>query len=409
MKCRHCAAELIRPLIDLGAAPPSNAYLTEADLRAPEKTYPLMVMVCEQCWLVQTLDFAEAGELFGADYAYFSSFSTSWLQHAERYVVDMAQRFELGSTSTVVEVASNDGYLLQHVQARGIRCLGIEPTASTARAAREKGIETRELFFGEAQGAKLATEGWQADLAVANNVLAHVPDINDFVRGFARLLKPRGVATFEFPHLLRLLRENQFDTIYHEHFSYLSLIAVTRIAEQAGLQVFDTEELPTHGGSLRVFAQRADTAACPVSARVAAMLRREAEAGLTSPEGYAGFQARAEKVKDDFISFLIDAKRSGKSVAAYGAAAKGNTLMNFAGVRPDLVRYVADRNPAKQGRFMPGSRVPIVSEEALSRDRPDYVVILPWNLKEEVMQQLSEVRSWGGLFVTAIPRLEVVL
>lgn len=407
MKCRHCCAELKLQMIDLGSAPPSNAYLTSESLEAPEKTYPLKVMVCEQCWLAQTQDFAQADELFSSDYAYFSSYSTSWLQHAERYVADMAERFRLDRNSQVVEVASNDGYLLQYVKARGIPCLGIEPTASTAMASRSKGIETLELFFGADTGAALAAQGKSADLMVANNVLAHVPDINDFLSGFANLLKPKGVATFEFPHLLRLMNENQFDTIYHEHFSYLSLTSVMRMFVQNGLMVFDVEEIPTHGGSLRIFAQRATVDARPVSDRVGSVLQSEVAQGLTKASTYADFQFKAEKVKDDFVYFLIDAKRRGKSVAAYGAAAKGNTLMNFAGCRSDLIRYVVDRNPAKQGKFMPGSRIPIVSEGTLSHDRPDYVIILPWNLRSEVTRQVHFVRGWGGQFVTAVPKLEI--
>ena len=407
MKCRHCASELQLRMLDLGSAPPSNDYLTAAKLDAPERTYPLRVMVCETCWLAQTQDFAQAADLFSSEYAYFSSFSTSWLAHAQRYVGDMVSRFALGPDSHVVEVASNDGYLLQYFVARGIPCLGIEPTASTAAAARAKGIETLELFFGAEVGARLASEGRQADLIAANNVLAHVPDINDFLAGFANLLAPAGVATFEFPHLMRLLAENQFDTVYHEHFSYLSLSAVRRIFAANGLVVFDVEELPTHGGSLRVFAQKAAGGSRPVSAAVDALLQRESDAGLMSAATYAGFQRRAEKVKDDFVSFLIDAKRAGRRVAAYGAAAKGNTLMNFAGCRADLVRYVVDRNPAKQGKYMPGSRIPIVAEDVLYRDRPDYVVILPWNLRTEVSRQLEAVREWGGRFVTAVPALKI--
>ncbi len=408
MSCRHCAAKLSLELIDLGSSPPSNAYLTPQMLLAPEKAYPLRVMVCENCWLAQTLDFAQADELFSSEYAYFSSFSTTWLEHAERYVAAMVERFRLGRDSHVVEIASNDGYLLQYVKARGIACTGIEPTASTARAARDKGIDTIETFFSAGVGAGLAAEGRQADLMAANNVLAHVPDINDFLGGFANLLKPEGVATFEFPHLLRLLAENQFDTIYHEHFSYLSLTAVARMFKTSGLAVFDVEEIPTHGGSLRVFAQRAASGTQPVNDRVAALLARETRAGLSSAGDYRGFQSRAEKVKDDFVAFLIDAKRQGKRVAGYGAAAKGNTLMNFAGIRRDLVSYVVDRNPAKQGKFMPGSRIPIVNEDVLYRDRPDYVVILPWNLKSEVMQQLRTAGLATTRFVTAVPELEVV-
>ncbi len=408
MRCRHCSAKLSLELIDLGSSPPSNAYLTPQMLLAPEKTYPLRIMVCENCWLVQTLDFAQAGELFSSEYAYFSSFSTTWLQHAEHYVAAMVERFRLTDKSHVVEIASNDGYLLQYVKARGIPCTGIEPTASTACDAREKGIDTIEVFFGAEVGASLAVEGKQADLIAANNVLAHVPDINDFLKGFANLLKPDGVATFEFPHLLRLLAENQFDTIYHEHFSYLSLTAVERLFKSNGLAVFDVEEIPTHGGSLRVFAQRAATGPRPVSDRVAALLAREAEAGLSAAQGYQGFQLRAEKVKDDFVAFLIDAKRRNKRVAAYGAAAKGNTLLNFAGIRRDLIAYVVDRNPAKQGKFMPGSRIPIVSEDVLYRDKPDFVVILPWNLKAEVMHQLRDTGVSAARFVTAVPELKIV-
>lgn len=407
MKCRHCTEDLSLTLIDLGSAPPSNAYLTQQALASPEKWYPLRVLVCEQCWLVQTEDFAQADELFDADYAYFSGFSSSWLQHAERYVAMAAARFNLTADSHVVEVAANDGYLLQYVQRRGIPCLGVEPTTSTAAAARAKGLAIVEEFFGTSVGTRLAREGHGADLMTANNVLAHVPDINDFVGGFTALLKEQGVATFEFPHLLRLIAENQFDTIYHEHFSYLSLSAVRRIFEHAGLSVFDVEEVPTHGGSLRVFAQRLDTGRHERKPRVDALLEREAQAGMTSAAYYAGFQKRAEKVKDDFTAFLIEAKRANKSVVGYGAAAKGNTLMNFAGTRPDLMSFVVDRNPAKVGKFMPGNRIPIVSFERLEQTRPAYIVILPWNLRSEVIEQLSAVRAWGGKFVTAVPVLEV--
>ncbi|MDP2430920.1 MAG: class I SAM-dependent methyltransferase [Pseudomonadota bacterium] len=405
MKCRHCGSELKLPLVDLGSAPPSNAYLTEQTLHAPEKWFPLRVLVCEHCWLAQTEDFSQAHELFDADYAYFSGFSSSWLAHSERYVMDMVTRFGLDTDSHVVEIAANDGYLLQYVQARDIPCTGIEPTASTAAAARAKGISIVQDFFGVRLAKALVAQGKLADLTTANNVLAHVPDINDFVAGFAHLLKPQGVATFEFPHLLHLLAENQFDTIYHEHFSYLSLTAVERIFAANGLTVFDVEELPTHGGSLRVYAQRADTGRQPRDARVAALLDRENDAGMTDAGSYAGFQAKTERVKDDFLLFLLEAKRQGKTVAAYGAAAKGNTLMNYAGVRPDLISFVVDRNPAKQGKFMPGSRIPIVEEARLRADKPDYVVILPWNLKPEVMEQLAYVREWGGRFVTAVPTL----
>jgi SAM-dependent methyltransferase len=407
MKCRHCGAELSLPFIDLGSAPPSNAYLTGEALCAPEKWYPLRVLACTECWLVQTEDYAHCSELFSADYAYFSSFSTSWLQHAEHYVNTMAERFDLGKQSHVVEVASNDGYLLQYVKARGIPRLGVEPTASTARAARDKGIEVVEEFFGVELATRLVAAGKSADLTAANNVLAHVPEINDFVAGFAILLKPAGVATFEFPHLVKLVEQNQFDTIYHEHFSYLSLTAVRRIFEHNGLMIFDVDELPTHGGSLRVYAQRSDTGQREICDGVGALLGIEVAAGVTSAGFYAGFQPRADRVKNDLLSFLIAAKNAGKTVAAYGAAAKGNTLMNYGGIRSDLIEFVVDRNPAKQGQYMPGSRIPIVDEAQLAAAKPDYVVIFPWNLKPEVTQQLAYVKAWGGQMVTAVPHLEV--
>ena len=407
MKCRHCHTELTLPLVDLGSAPPSNAYLTPQTLHTPEKYFPLRVLVCTQCWLVQTEDYAGADELFSADYAYFSSFSSTWLKHAEQYVTDMVQRFELSTTSHIVEVAANDGYLLQYAKAGGIPCLGIEPTTSTANAARAKGIEIVEEFFGVKLAQQLVAQGKEADLSAANNVLAHVPDINDFVSGFAILLKPNGVATFEFPHLLNLIEQNQFDTIYHEHYSYLSLTAVKTIFMVNGLTVFDVEELPTHGGSLRVYAQRKDFGKRQSSQNVAMLLKREVEAGMNSKAFYAGFQAKANKVKNDLLVFLIEAQRAGKTVAGYGAAAKGNTLLNYAGVRPDLLPYVVDRNPAKQAKFLPGCRIPVVSEDRIKRTKPDFVLILPWNLRTEVSQQLDYIREWGGKFVTSVPVLQV--
>lgn len=407
MKCRHCYAALTLPLIDLGLAPPSNAYLSTQQLQQPEKKYPLRVLVCQTCWLAQTEDFAQAHELFDADYAYFSSFSSSWLEHAKRYADEMSARFHLSSSSHVVEIAANDGYLLQYFKAANIPCTGVEPTASTAAAARAKGIYIVQEFFGVALANTLVAQGKQADLTAANNVLAHVPDINDFVAGFTVLLTPTGVATFEFPHLMQLMALNQFDTIYHEHFSYLSLIAVQRIFAANGLTVFDVEEHPTHGGSLRVFAQRTDTGKQPISDRVAKMLRAEDAIGIQTEKYYLAFQVRAEKVKDDFVNFLADAKRQGKTVAAYGAAAKGNTLMNFAELGSDLIQYVVDKNPAKQGKFMPGSRIPIVSPEALHSQRPDYLVILPWNIANEVTQQNAALAKLGTQFVTAVPKLEI--
>jgi 2-polyprenyl-3-methyl-5-hydroxy-6-metoxy-1,4-benzoquinol methylase len=408
MKCRHCGAEVTLTLIDLGSAPPSNAYLTKLTMRRPEKWFPLKVLVCESCWLVQAEAYSRAAELFNDEYAYFSSFSAIWLAHAEQYLQAVVQRFGLNNSSHVVEVASNDGYLLQYVKRRGIPCLGIEPTAGTAAAARLKGIETLEEFFGVHLAQKLAAQGRQADLMVANNVLAHVPDINDFVKGFALLLKPQGVATFEFPHLMKLIEHKQFDTIYHEHFSYLSFRTVNQIFSANGLSVFDVEELDTHGGSLRVFAQRADSEKQAVSGEVAELLARETAAGMDRVDYYRGFQEQANKVKNDFLAFLLETAREGKKVAGYGAAAKGNTLLNYAGVRPDLLPYVVDKNPNKQGKYLPGSRIPIVPEDHLREQRPDYVFILPWNLKMEIMAQLSYIREWDGKFVTAVPCLDIL-
>jgi SAM-dependent methyltransferase len=408
MKCRHCNADVTLPLVDLGSAPPSNAYLTKNSLEKVEKWFPLKVMVCESCWLVQTNENTGSLELFDHEYAYFSSFSTMWIAHAESYVNSMFDRFNLNSNSFVVEVASNDGYLLQFVNKKGTKSLGVEPTAGTAAAAREKGVETLEEFFGVATATKLIADGKQADLTAANNVLAHVPDINDFVKGFATLLKTDGVSTFEFPHLVQLMKHNQFDTIYHEHFSYLSLISVSNIFEKNGLTIFDVEELSTHGGSLRVFAQRKDTGKNRINENVKRLMTNEIELGVNSSAYYNGFQEKTDNIKNEFISFLLEAKSKGKKVAAYGAAAKGNTFMNYAGIRPDLISFIVDRNPAKQDKYMPGSRIPIVKEDFLQSAKPDYIVILPWNLKTEVVQQLEYIKGWGGQFVTAIPQLEVL-
>lgn len=408
MKCRHCQAELRLPFLDLGHAPPSNAYLSATALRGPETWFPLRILVCETCWLVQTEDHAGREALFTDDYAYFSSFSSSWLAHSRRYVDEMIGRFGLNAGSMVTEIAANDGYLLQYVQAAGIPCYGVEPTASTAQAARERGIDIVQRFFGVELGDELAEQGRAADLIAANNVLAHVPDINDFVSGFAALLKPQGVATFEFPHLLRMVQESQFDTAYHEHYSYLSLTSVSRIFAANGLAVFDVEPLSTHGGSLRVFAQRLDTGKHDVSAEVARTLAEEQQAGMASPAFYSRFQEQAERVKNDLLAFLVELRRSGKRIAAYGAAAKGNTLLNFAGVRPDLLAYVVDLNPAKQDKYLPGSHIPIVAEATLREDKPEYILILPWNLKTEVSAQLDYARrEWHAKLVTAIPSLSI--
>nr|WP_315466861.1 class I SAM-dependent methyltransferase [uncultured Undibacterium sp.] len=408
MICRHCGQALMHTFLDLGSAPPSNAYLTTQQLQQAETWLPLKLMVCEQCWLVQTLDFTGRENLFDADYAYFSSCSSSWLAHAQRFVEDMQQRLGLNAGSHVVEVAANDGYLLQYVQQAGIPCLGIEPTASTAAAARDKGLMIREDFFGLTLAKRLCAEAQSADLTVANNVLAHVPDMNDFVAGFAALLKPQGVASFEFPHLLNMVNLNQFDTAYHEHFSYLSLLAVERIFNSQGLRVFDVEQLPTHGGSLRVLAQRSDTGQYERSGRVDALLEKERRAGVNSLSFYRNAQLRAEQTKYALLKFLIASREQGLKVAAYGAAAKGNTLLNFAGVRADLLPYVVDINPHKQGKCMPGSRIPIVHLDHLIQDRPDFVLVLPWNLEQEISTDLHMIRDWGGRLVFAIPEWKIV-
>ena len=393
--CRHCGSPLDHQVIDLGHQPPSNAYLSSEQLAGPEITYPLRVMVCESCWLVQLPAHAAADQLFTPDYAYFSSTSTSWCAHAERFVAAAVARLGLGSQSHVVELASNDGYLLQFVQQRGISCLGIEPTSATAEAARQKGIPTLERFFGLA----LAQDLERADLVVANNVLAHVPDINDFLAGIAQLLKPSGVASIECPHLLRLLQGNQFDTIYHEHYSYLSLQVVERMAAAAGLALVDVEDLPSHGGSLRLWLAP-ETAGLEPTSAVAKVRAMEQAAGLETLEAWSGFQRRAEAAKNGLLRFLLAEQEAGRCVLGYGAAAKGNTLLNYAGVRSDLLGAVADRAASKQGRFLPGSHIPVISPEQLAERDPQTLLVLPWNLIEEVTQQ------WPGRrLATAIPEL----
>ncbi|APB33172.1 C-methyltransferase [Gloeomargarita lithophora Alchichica-D10] len=407
MNCRSCHSPLSLSFIDLGTAPPSNALITLKQLEEPEVWFPLKVMVCQHCWLVQTVDYVGARDLFNSTYVYFSSFSKTWLDHAKQYVDYVINRFCLNQNSYVVEIAANDGYLLQYILEQSIPCLGIEPTASTAIVARQKGIPIVEDFFGIGLAKKLTMAGNHADLIVANNVLAHVPDINDFVGGITILLKPEGVVTFEFPYLLNLMNNRQFDTIYHEHFSYLSLTVADQILRQNGLSVFDVEQLDTHGGSLRVFAQRITTGDQLETNVVADLLLYEKQIGVQTSEYYSGFQFLVEQMKDDFVEFLIEAKKSGKTVIGYGAAAKGNTLLNFSGVRSDLMSFIVDRNPVKQGKFTPGSRIPIVDEAHLQKTKPDYIVILPWNIQIEVMQQLSYARNWNAKFVTVIPKLEI--
>ena len=407
MKCRHCNSELEHTFLDLGFAPPSNAYLTTADLAKPEKYYPLKIKVCNQCWLVQTEDYTEADELFNSDYAYFSSTSTGWLTHAASYAKKMTRQLNLTKDSLVIEVASNDGYLLKNFAAAGVPCLGIEPTAGTAAAAEKLGIPVLREFFGEQLGKQLATTGKQADLIAGNNVYAHVPDINDFTRGLKAALKPGGTITLEFPHLMRLIEHTQFDTVYHEHFSYLSLYTVNCIFKAVGLRVWDVQELSTHGGSLRIFGCHAEEARASTSA-ISTMLAEEARRGLQTLLPYQSLQANANQVKDDLLAFLIEQKRAGKKVAAYGAAAKGNTLLNYAGVKPDLLPFVCDAAAAKQGKFMPGSHIPIMAPAALVAQRPDYLVILPWNIAAEVKQQNAKLAESGTKFVTAVPKLEIV-
>lgn len=407
MNCRHCKTTLRHVVIDLGHQPPSNAYLDARGLESPEVYAPLKVFVCDRCWLVQLSTLHRADELFTSDYAYFSSVSTSWVEHARRYVSKMIDCFALGPESFVVEIASNDGYLLQFVQEAGISCLGIEPTASTAAAARARGIESLEVFFGAAQGRALAETRRPADLIAANNVLAHVPDIDDFLAGFRELLAPEGVATFEFPHVMRLVDGCQFDTIYHEHYSYLSLSAVCTIFGAQGLRVFDVEELPTHGGSLRVYACLRDAVSRAETPRVEEMIARERAAGLLTTDYYSALQAKADRVKLDLLEFLIQERKKGRTVAGYGAAAKGNTLLNYAGVKSDLVAFVCDAAPSKQGRFLPGSHIPVLPPTALDERRPDVLLILPWNLREEIVERQAYVRSWGGRFAVAVPKLEI--
>ena len=406
MNCRHCNAPLLHTFLDLGFAPPSNAYLTKDDLNRPELYFPLRVLVCDRCWLVQTEDFAQAEALFTADYAYFSSTSSSWLAHAKRYSEDVITQLELTHKSYVVEIASNDGYLLKNFVAAGIPCLGIEPTIRTADAAERLGVPVIREFFGEALATELSEQGKKADLIVGNNVYAHVPDINDFTNGLKALLKPGGTITLEFPHLMRLVEGVQFDTVYHEHFSYLSLFTVSKIFARFGLRIWSVDELPTHGGSLRVYGcHESDLRANDESVDV--LLKEESIQGLQSIETYSNFQASADQIKNDLLGFLIEQKRKGKRVGAYGAAAKGNTLLNYAGVKPDLLSIVCDAAEAKQGRFLPGSHVPIVSPSYLENSQFDYLLILPWNIASEVKEQTAFLKQMGVRFVTAVPKLEI--
>jgi SAM-dependent methyltransferase len=393
--------------VDLGASPLANSYLEPEDLGKAEPFYPLCVYVCDQCFLVQLPEEEKAEAIF-SEYAYFSSYSESWLRHAETYARAMIERFGLGPGHQVIEIASNDGYLLRWFKERGIPVLGIEPARNVAAAAEEAGIPTLVKFFGEATASELAAAGSRADVLVGNNVLAHVPDLNDFVAGLKILLAPSGVLTMEFPHLLRLMEEDQFDTIYHEHYSYFSFTTVRKVFAAHGLTLFDVEELQTHGGSLRIYARRDDDLAKVIEDRVGDLLAREEAAGLGRIEAYSSFGEQVQRVKRGLLQFLIRTKEEGRSVAAYGAPAKGNTLLNYCGIRTDFLDYTVDRSPHKQGRFLPGTRIPIHAPDRLRETRPDYVLILPWNLKEEIVEQMADVRSWGGRFVVAIPEVRVL-
>ena len=404
--CQSCGARLTRTLVDLGLQPLSNAYVPLDRADASEPVYPLHARVCDVCLLVQVDDVTSAASIFNADYAYFSSFSDSWLEHCRNYAAAMTQRFALGPQSLVVEIASNDGYMLQYFVAKGVPVLGVEPSGNVAAAAEARNVPTEVAFFNRATATRLAEAGYRADLIAAKNVMAHVPDINDFVAGVPVLLKPEGVFTVEFPHLLSLIEQVKFDTIYHEHYTYLSLLAVKTVFERHGLTIFDVEKQPTHGGSLRVFA-RHDDASQPVTANVEAVLDEERAAGLDGPAGYAGFDDRVRAVRAGLLDFLASARAEGKRVVGYGAAAKGNTLLNYAGVTSASIDFVVDRNPAKQDTLLPGSHIPVRDPAALDTARPDYVLILPWNLKREIMTQLAHIREWGGRFVTAIPTIEI--
>ena len=405
--CRSCSAPLAEVLVDLGSSPLANSYLEPEAMQKGEVYYPLCVYLCHQCWLAQLPEFETSEGIF-SDYAYFSSYSDSWLDHARRYVEAVSERFALGPASQVIEIASNDGYLLQYFQQRGVPCLGIEPAANVAKVAIERGIPSRVEFFGSECAKRLVAEGKRADLLLGNNVLAHVPNLNDFVAGLAHLLAPTGVLTMEFPHLLRLVDENQFDTIYHEHFSYFSLVAVERVFARHGLVLFDVEELDTHGGSLRIYARHQDDTSKPVGERVAELRQRELGRGMESPSFYRDFAERVRETKRKLLAFLIEQKRAGKKIVGYGAPAKGNTLLNYCGIRTDFVDYTVDRSPHKQGRFLPGTRIPIAGPDRIRETTPDFVLILPWNLRQEIMSQMADIAEWGGRFVVAIPEVTVL-
>ena len=405
-KCRFCNHLLKQTFVDLGMSPLSNSYLKLEQINHAEKFYPLHTYVCENCFLVQLEEFETPDQIF-SDYAYFSSYSDTWLSHAQNYTELMIQRFGFNSNSQIIEIASNDGYLLQYFHQKGIPVLGIEPAANVAKVAEEKGIPSLVKFFGVQTAKELVAVGKQADLLLGNNVLAHVPDLNDFVAGMKIVLKLQGVLTMEFPHVLQLIQHNQFDTIYHEHFSYFSFLTVEKVFAHHGLTLFDVEELSTHGGSLRIYGRHSDKDG-EISDRVTKLKAKEIQAGLNQMETYLGFSEKVKSIKRDLLSFLIDAKKQGKSIVGYGAPAKGNTLLNYCGIRTDLIDYVVDRSPHKQGLFLPGTHIPISHPDKVKETKPDYLLILPWNIKNEIMEQMAHIREWGGQFVVPIPQVEVI-
>lgn len=407
MNCRFCNTPLSFEFLDLVNSPPSNSFLSIDQLNEPEIFYPLRVLVCDNCFLVQIDEYQKSSAIFNNDYVYFSSFSTSWLNHAKKYCEEVVKRLSLNQNSKVIEVASNDGYLLQFFLEKNIPVLGIEPTANTAKIASDKGIETITQFFGTALADELASKGILADLLIGNNVLAHVPDINDFVVGMKRVLTPTGTITMEFPHLIQMINQNQFDTIYHEHFSYLSLFTVKKIFFQQGLEIYDVDEISTHGGSLRIYAKHLDDTSKQVSTSVSDLVSKEKLLGVDTLTYYKDFNTNVDQIKIDFLSFLIEQKKNGKKVVGYGAAAKGNTLLNYCGVKKDLISFVVDANPNKQGKYLPGSHIPVVSEDLLKQFQPNFVVIFPWNLSAEIMNQLSYIRTWGGRFLIPIPNVHI--
>jgi 2-polyprenyl-3-methyl-5-hydroxy-6-metoxy-1,4-benzoquinol methylase len=408
IQCRFCKNNLYFEFIDLVNSPPSNSFLTKDQLNEPEIFYPLKIFVCNNCYLVQINEFKKSEEIFNKDYAYFSSYSKSWLEHSKNYSEKIITELKLNVNSFVIEIASNDGYFLQYIKKNNIPCLGIEPTHNTANAARDKGIKTLEIFFGEKTAKEIRLQYGKPDLIVANNVLAHVPDILTFVNGIKILLKESGTATLEFPHLMRLVELSQFDTIYHEHFSYLSLMTVKKIFKHCGLEIYDVEEIPTHGGSLRIYVKHFENQGTEISRNVKQLLQREIDNGMEDIGYYQNFQTKADKIKYDLLKFLLNEKARGKKVIAYGAAAKGNTLLNYCGVKKDLIEYVVDASPFKQGNFLPGSHIPIVNENEILDSKPDYIILLPWNIKDEIMEQLKYVRKWNGQFVIPIPKLQVI-